>query len=138
MKELWAKNKFTLISLMIYLVTTLSVGDLTGHRLLVFILSALSLPLVYNMKISSNCKSWWVFIIAGFIFGFYITPFEISSHSVSIYNKISYWVLLISLNVFFHLHRYSVSDFRNNERLAGKRDTLIDEILHPIKKRFFQ
>jgi len=136
MKDFWIKNKYTIISMLIYVVVTLLVGDLRSYRLPLFIISLMTIPLVYNMKIDSKSIGWA--FLAGFIFGIYITPFEVSSMSISLYNRIAYFVMLISFNINFYLHRDSYLSRKHLQNLADERNNRLQEIFNPVKKRFFQ
>lgn len=130
----WTKNRFTVISMSVYLMMSILFGSISTPNVVIFILSLLTLPLIYNMKIDSKSIKW--LIVAGFTFGLYLIPFD--THSGNLYTKISYFTLLVSLNIFYHLHRGDYLRRKNQFELIDKRDVRIDEILHPVKKKFFQ
>jgi hypothetical protein len=140
METTWTKNKFTLISMCIYLLTTLAIGNLSGIKPIILAVFTLTIPLVFNWRIqyTKGFKSFISLIIAGAIFGIYITPFGFSTVYGDIYNNISYWVLLLQFNIFYALHRGSYRTRVDRLNLSDERDIKIDEILNPVKKRFFQ
>jgi hypothetical protein len=132
--KFWIKNKFTILSLLIYFLLTILFGDIKYK--FIFILSIVLLPYIYNYKIEN--KSIWLSFFSGFIFGIYTTPFNFFSES-SIYSKISYFILIISLNTLYHLHRFDYIKMKNNMTiLSNKRDKIINDILNPLSKKFFQ
>lgn len=136
MKDFWTKNKYTVMSMVVYLTLTISFGNLSGYRLPAFIISTLSLPLIYNQNIDS--KSIWWTMLGACAFGFFISPFDISSMSPNIYNKISYFAILLSLNVFYNFHRHDHQRRKERFDKSDKREVVIEELLNPVKKRFFQ
>lgn len=140
METTWTKNKFTLISMCVYLLITLAIGDLSGIKPIILSVFTLTIPLVFNWKIheSKGFKSFIPLIIAGAIFGIYTTPFGFSTIKGDIYNNIFYWVLLLQFNIFYALHRGSYRSRVERLNLSDERDIKIDNILNPVKKRFFQ
>ena len=140
METTWSKNKFTLISMCVYLLTTLIIGNLSGINPVLLVLFTLSIPLVFNWRIqhTKGFKSFISVIIAGAIFGIYITPFGFSTVNGDIYNNIFYWVLLLQFNIFYALHRGLYKSRVDRLNLSDERDIKINELLNPVKKRFLQ
>ncbi len=135
MKDFWIKNKFTVISMIFYSIIVLLFGDISGYKSFLFIMFIFLLPLVQNLKIDSG--SIWRNIIAGLLFGIMITPFNFTSINGTIFQVISYWSLILGLNLFFVIHQnqYRIRESRSD--LSDKREEKLERILNPISRRFF-
>ena len=137
------KNKYTLISMLIYSMTVLSFGDLSMGNLLYLFVVLVTLPSIYNFKVQNYDKDpMWISIVAGLVFGFYLTPFGFNSFTGGALKVIPYWTLLLSLNIFFVINRNSyrmrVKSVIESEKVREDREEKIDKLLNPVKRKFFQ
>src|ERR1035437_9501580 len=107
----WTKNKWTVLSVIIF---TLSVGlfsDMSLMPTITMISSFFLLPFIFNMKIDSG-SIWWN-IIAGGSFGLLMslvkfTTLNTPHKSLLTFphdTQILYWFLILTLNWFFVQHR---------------------------------
>lgn len=151
MGSFWIKNKWTVLSVIIF---TLSVGlfsDMSILPTITLISSFLSIPLIFNMKIDSG--SIWYNILGGFLFGLLVSSANFNlvdkSHESILpfphSTQILYWFLILTLNWFFVQHR---SEYMKRKKIADyqkilgdcseSRDNKIDGLVNPIKRKFFQ
>ena len=147
MKEIWLKNKWTLISVMSYLITVVLFANMTSYALPFLISSIIIIPYIQNIKIDSDSIIWN--ITSGFIFGVYL--FVFSCDKQESYNSLlsfpyqaqtCYWFLLLFLNFCFISHRGSYLSRKIKEKYTENtaffRDDKLDKLLSPTKRRFFQ
>lgn len=136
-----SKNKYTLISMLIYSITVLSLGDLSIGNLIYLFVVLTTIPSLYNFRVHRYDKDpLWISIMSGLFFGIYLTPFGFGSFTGGPIKIIPYWVLLFSLNTFFILNR---SSYRNRvketlDKVKEEREEKIDKLLNPVKRKFFQ
>lgn len=144
MENTWTKNKWTLICVIVYSIIVLLFGEVrTPMQIGTLITSFIVIPFINNFKI--NSKSMGYNILAGLVFGFFVTPFSFSSFGgeyTSLLNfkyqsQVFYWFLILFLNLCYVTHRSEYKRRKDKEDLADQRDNKIDELLNPVKNKFF-
>ena len=168
MKELWNKNKYTIIALLNYAILTPIFCNITTFHFAVYILSLIALPMIYNFKIDSiwsiknkGSKPLLFILSAGFIFGFMLIPYDTTFLFGKFYTLIAniftlkwnlinlkmisgiIFVYLIAIfNICINGHRDSYRRRNYDKDLAQIRDEKLNDLLNSsyskIKKQFYQ
>ena len=145
MNSIWLKNKWSLISLLIYLIVIILFGEVKDNiQISIYLLSIFIIPAVNNFRIDK--QSIWTNMIGGFIFGILISPFKLtffgkeyeSNFDIPYQSQIFFWVLILSLNICFVLHRTAYKLRNEDTGISDKRDIKIESLLHPTKRIFLQ
>lgn len=146
MNTFFDRNKYSVSALLVYAFVVIFFTDLTDtYQLIVLIATLLTLPPVFNFRLSS--RSIWINILSGLSISFYLTPSGFHTREpLSAVNSLlvfphqtqfCFWSLIVILNTLHSIHR--ITNQRRlegiKETLADKRGDMIDELLTPVKRR---